>query len=450
MKHSLLATCLVVHLGACGVGSLQSQKIISINPVQNHIQSPVPAITNFNLALSNPIDSATLNDLRVEFETVYQQPFQVRKASDIIVPHVIQSQLYLDASGSTLIIDPKTPLKYGREYRISVWQLGINNSRLLHEFTVSTYQNPEKQYIRYGEGSQVMNYSRWEYYENHQLNKKYQYNKAGNDNQWFTADDEYSSLVEYDRQLNNINALEISYANFGNNMRALSYVTPLYDDMLEYVGIAKVSDPGSNNELLDYDDLPSEVQTGFYDPDAHRIVWRRYNGPGFDDNWRTLSNNSIVQEFHYILNSEQRFEQVYSYIQNYNDKSFAIDPQHLSHVIEYRYDENGYNHQSIWRSPGFDQLWHTNDDSESFCYRYDRNDQGQLVRHILYNPNHDGLCFPLDQYPGDDAIANYEIHQYDERGNRVSKRKYNSPGADLIWFSNDDELQYEYSYYTDF
>ena len=100
----------------------------------------------------------------------------------------------------------------------------------------------------------------------------------------------------------------------------------------------------------------------------------------------------------------------------------------------------------FYNAPGADGVWYTHDDIVNrYLFRTRNSYRQPLSRFSGTDLGVDGLPATMDDGP--DAV--YQVYRYAENGNRQDDTRYDSPGPDLLWHTDDDSLRWFQEYYTE-
>ena len=261
--------------------------------------------------------------------------------------------------------------------------------------------------IQYSDINQIDCYYIFHYNHNSRIDTEWKYKGPGNDNTWFTEDDELSSETSYlYDESGNILREAVGHDKFGDVSHWFSYSYNTENKIIEKTEYTK---KGYDNEWFTDDDVINSKEMYEYDNDGKVSLSINSNSPGIDDIW-------------------------------YN----ADDDINSYSVLESSASTDTYNYY-YWPDNriGPDQLWFTADDIPWYkiFIRYNITNnvkKNQELYICSYGAGKDGKWFTKD----DEKLNSYMRNRFDLHGNPLGTTYYNSAGSDGIWLTDDDLIDY--------
>ena len=323
----------------------------------------------------------------------------------------------------------------------------IPDSSTLTEFDFHFYRGYSKpgekrpltiadiKYITPDEYSETVEYTDYHYDSNGKTLMQINYSGAGENQQWFTLDDEIKSYLtyEYDDDLQII----VCFNSAGEDEK---WFTPddeiqqysRIDQSKEFNNSLSYSKPGKDNLWFTEDDVLSDYEgryQNFILPDGTDISAIIYH-PGRDEKW--LTGDDLVEYYYkFIIKNESYFHATYTH-PGPDSLWFTVDDLMQS----YTYSEEHENRiiSTDYSGAGPDQKWFTGDDIiSSRFYATGTWENGTFLSYS--SPGPDGNW----ETPPDDAY--YLVRQYFELRKESLETRYFSNGHDHIWGTSDDEIR---------
>jgi len=302
------------------------------------------------------------------------------------------------------------------------------------------------------------------------------YDAPGNDGQWFTADDHLSGYGRFE------------------------FVDGRLSRIVYYQG------PGGDKAWLTDDDQVLAYDLLRRDAAGHLTTKVTMSDAGYDGAWFTADDGGFSSYTFSSYDAAGRLQQTTTFSDSGADGLWFTDDDIQSRALEFRYDSGqselaidhiagytdgifGYTRsflvngrlvrQLIYRSAGIDGVWFNDDDGISSYNRYSYLANGALDDIVAYGgAGNDGVWDTADdrvynifrtEYTergqvwretnwraGDDALAataddqvhNYEEYFYNDAGELELHTDVSGPGANGIWFDDDDEIKARNSYVT--
>jgi hypothetical protein len=307
-----------------------------------------------------------------------------------------------DAASRTVTFAPTYGLLAGQEYALSVSATGLSASV---SFTVAS--RPLSRGVSYT-GGVVSSWEENAFDAAGDLVRRIQYNGAGTDGEWLTADD---AIRRYSTR---------EYDSAGNALRVTTY-----------------SGAGGNGTWLDDDDVIANYLSNTFN--AYGLTRSvtyisSTNGTWHDD------DDQVGSWLERTFTSRGRPERDVSYFDAGDDNTWFTADDVPDRETVYRWDEQNRALLLATRDAGDDGELMTADDTW-FAIGWTYDAEGELSGGADYDgPGADG-----EWLTADDSIGFYRTTAYDLAAGTYRETAYDGPGGDGDWRTNDDEIA---EYYT--
>ena len=261
--------------------------------------------------------------------------------------------------------------------------------------------------VDYSDINAISCYYLFHYNQDSKIDTEWKYEGSGNDNTWFTDDDELTSETSYMYdESGNVLRETVGHDKFGDVSYWFSYAYNSKNKIIEKVEFKK---EGYDNVWFTDDDVINSKEMYEYNKDGQVTLSINSHSSGVDNVWYNADDDI---DSYSVLESTNSTD-TYSY---------------------YYWPDNRI---------GPDNLWFTEDDIPWYkiFIRYNiinnvKKDQEIYI--CSYGAGKDGIWFTKD----DEKLNSYMRNRFDGHGNPLGTTYYNGAGEDGIWLTDDDIIDY--------
>ncbi|MDX1810343.1 MAG: hypothetical protein R3240_00225 [Gammaproteobacteria bacterium] len=282
-------------------------------------------------------------------------------------------------------------------------------------------------------------------YNANQLTRVTWYSAPGPDGLWQTADDVVGSY--HDHASPEPGVLYTLYRGPGADQTwfttddEILYYHKLFSDANgAVIGIATYTLAGDDGIWFTDDDFIGWINTETTTGNETRRAM--YLGAGPDNDWRTLSDNSVYRFSISMLNILGQTERYSFYLDAGADtRPFTGDDIPI-YYRNYQYDsQDRIKDVTVYGGAGVDNTWFTADDLVRSCKQQLRDTNDLPYRTLSTLPGTDLSCFTSD-----DITWGYHDDTFNADNLVSDAKSYFLPGIDKTWFTPDDVLIYARTY----
>lgn len=214
-----------------------------------------------------------------------------------------------------------------------------------------------------------------------------------------------------------------TYSTYGDNDGEIeSYSLSVLDSKGRTIQEIEYTDAGADNTWYTADDIVDNYYMQSYDDQGELQEWVYYEGMGKDGKWFTADD--LCTWYYKIVSQKGTTKRYAQYNDPGADGTWRTDDDWVSRWGDVTFDEAGRLTEEIWYRGGSDGTI-SSDDSAYYHQKYTYTANGQSDRYMYSN----GIGADLTWFTADDEDYRYTVYSYDADGRRVEATNYDSSGT---------------------